>query len=170
MWAYRAKGNDAAVERVAKGLAEITLFADVAHCELATLAYDRGDAAEAERHYLKSLAPEDRDRPFVAVVVRALHAVEARPEAMRVIGAHAGGVNSSLFCARMILRVYDWMFIGPDQVGKRIMQRLWAPRHKALWSNPEFKKMLIETGVVAYWRRHGWPDRCRPKGDDFICD
>ena len=40
-----------------------------------------------------------------------------------------------------------------------------------LRSHPEFKKLLVEMGVVDYWRQTGkWGDGCKPVGaDDFQC-
>lgn len=48
---------------------------------------------------------------------------------------------------------------------------LWIPSYSRLRSHPEFKKLLVEMGVVDYWRQTGeWGDRCRPVGtDDFQC-
>jgi hypothetical protein len=37
-------------------------------------------------------------------------------------------------------------------------------------SNPKLKALLRNAGLVDYWKKHGWPDRCRAKGeDDFEC-
>jgi hypothetical protein len=49
--------------------------------------------------------------------------------------------------------------------------RLWLAPHSGLRSHPEFKKLLIETGVADYWRQTGkWGDGCKPVGaDDFQC-
>ncbi|MCR9137359.1 MAG: tetratricopeptide repeat protein [Alphaproteobacteria bacterium] len=34
----------------------------------------------------------------------------------------------------------------------------------------EFKSLIEEQGIAAYWRERGWPERCRPlDGDDFEC-
>ena len=34
-----------------------------------------------------------------------------------------------------------------------------------------FKKFAKLAGFVDYWKKHGWPDKCRPQGaDDFVCD
>jgi tetratricopeptide (TPR) repeat protein len=48
---------------------------------------------------------------------------------------------------------------------------LWMAPYSALRSHPEFKKLLIETGVAEYWRQTGkWGDGCKPVGsDDFQC-
>ena len=36
---------------------------------------------------------------------------------------------------------------------------------------PEFKDLVVEAGLVEYWRQFGWADACRPLGeDDFVCD
>jgi hypothetical protein len=35
---------------------------------------------------------------------------------------------------------------------------------------PEFKELLVKRGLVDYWRATGWPDVCRPIGEnDFDC-
>ena len=48
---------------------------------------------------------------------------------------------------------------------------LWITPYSGLRSRPEFKKLLIETGVADYWRQTGkWGDGCKPVGaDDFQC-
>ena len=48
---------------------------------------------------------------------------------------------------------------------------LWTAPYSGLRGHPEFKKLLIETGVADYWRKSGrWGDGCRPVGaDDFQC-
>jgi TolB-like protein len=48
---------------------------------------------------------------------------------------------------------------------------LWMAPYSNLRSHPEFKKLLIETGLADYWRQTGkWGDGCKPVGtDDFQC-
>jgi len=48
---------------------------------------------------------------------------------------------------------------------------LWLVPFSDLRSHPEFKKLLIETGLADYWRQTGkWGDGCKPVGaDDFQC-
>jgi TolB-like protein len=45
-------------------------------------------------------------------------------------------------------------------------------RYPAGWRNsPGFKRKLEAQGVVAYWRKHGYPPQCRASGaGDFTCD
>lgn len=48
---------------------------------------------------------------------------------------------------------------------------LWLAPYSGLRGHPEFKKLLVETGVADYWRQTGkWGDGCKPVGaDDFQC-
>jgi hypothetical protein len=48
---------------------------------------------------------------------------------------------------------------------------LWLASYSGLRAHPEFKKLLIETGLADYWRQTGkWGDACKPVGaDDFEC-
>jgi TolB-like protein/DNA-binding winged helix-turn-helix (wHTH) protein len=50
--------------------------------------------------------------------------------------------------------------------------------HAQIWNNwavdfrqdPRFKDWVAALGYVKFWRKHGWPDRCRPTGpNDFEC-
>jgi TolB-like protein/DNA-binding winged helix-turn-helix (wHTH) protein len=49
---------------------------------------------------------------------------------------------------------------------------LWNAPYSNVRAHPEFKKLLIETGVADYWRQTGkWGDGCKPLGaDDFQCE
>lgn len=44
------------------------------------------------------------------------------------------------------------------------------PAGQIMLRDPRIKAKLIEYGFVAYWRKKGWPQGCRPLGDDdFEC-
>jgi len=49
--------------------------------------------------------------------------------------------------------------------------QFWTTPHSSIRAHPEFKRLLIQTGVVDYWRQTGqWGDGCKPVGaDDFQC-
>ncbi len=48
---------------------------------------------------------------------------------------------------------------------------LWLPQLKEMRQLPEFKALLRDIGIVAHWQQYGWPDICRPLGnDDFHCN
>lgn len=48
---------------------------------------------------------------------------------------------------------------------------LWNAPYSDLRAQPDFKRLLVETGVVDYWRQTGrWGDGCGPLGpEDFQC-
>jgi len=48
---------------------------------------------------------------------------------------------------------------------------LWNSPYSGVRAHPNFKRLLVETGVAAYWRQTGrWGDGCRATGaDDFQC-
>lgn len=52
---------------------------------------------------------------------------------------------------------YQWVF--------------WQPESRALRQDPAFTRYLQRSGLLAYWREHGWPPVCRPlAGDGVACD
>jgi len=47
---------------------------------------------------------------------------------------------------------------------------LWYPVMSEVRQLPEFKELVTDINLVAYWRASGWADLCRPLGDDdFEC-
>jgi tetratricopeptide (TPR) repeat protein len=50
--------------------------------------------------------------------------------------------------------------------------QFWTSPHSSIRAHPEFKRLLIQTGVVDYWRQTGrWGDGCKPIGaNDFQCE
>jgi len=50
------------------------------------------------------------------------------------------------------------------------MSALWYPMMADVRQLPEFKKVVSDLNLVAYWRSYGWPDMCAPLGEaDFRC-
>ena len=48
---------------------------------------------------------------------------------------------------------------------------LWCPAMQKTRQTTRFKEFAREVGLVDYWKEYGWPDLCRPVGDDdFVCD
>ena len=48
---------------------------------------------------------------------------------------------------------------------------LWYPVMSEVRKLPEFKRFATDVNLVDYWRAHGWPDVCRPRGEaDFVCE
>jgi TolB-like protein/class 3 adenylate cyclase len=47
----------------------------------------------------------------------------------------------------------------------------WYPVFHDVRQTLRFKEWVREIGLVDYWKEYGWPDLCRPIGDDdFVCD
>jgi TolB-like protein len=62
-----------------------------------------------------------------------------------------------------VIENQDWFWITTSW-------RSNGPAH-AIRQTAEFKAMLSELGLVDHYRQHGWPDLCRPLGEeDFECD
>lgn len=52
-----------------------------------------------------------------------------------------------------------------------ILMYVWLPQFKDARRLPQFKTLMRDMGVVAYWQEYGWPAVCRPRGtNDFECD
>jgi TolB-like protein/DNA-binding winged helix-turn-helix (wHTH) protein/Flp pilus assembly protein TadD len=47
---------------------------------------------------------------------------------------------------------------------------LWAKDLAWLRRDPAFQHFLRDNGILAYWRKHGFPLQCRAQGDDAICE
>jgi hypothetical protein len=138
-----------------------------------------GNLAEAERHFrawMKKMPawPASTAAPVIAAfnsrtaiqsAVIAINKARLKDPSLGVvpllmIGAQDDFVDAISFEAMRgnktrvaIYLPYLWRFVAADKG--------MSPRHKAL---------MQKVGLVDYWKKHGWPDRCRPKGeDDFEC-
>jgi len=48
---------------------------------------------------------------------------------------------------------------------------MWLPVMRKVRVTPGFKQYVRKIGLVDYWNKFGWPELCRPVGDDdFMCD
>jgi TolB-like protein/DNA-binding winged helix-turn-helix (wHTH) protein len=53
---------------------------------------------------------------------------------------------------------------------KQMHAQIWNNWAVALRRDPRFKEWVGALGYVDFWRKYGWPDRCKPTGsDDFEC-
>jgi TolB-like protein len=39
-----------------------------------------------------------------------------------------------------------------------------------LRQDPRFRKLVVDSGLLEYWRKWGWSDYCEPDGNSFRCD
>jgi len=68
-------------------------------------------------------------------------------------------------------RAFD---LGIDPVNDiknaQIHAQIWNNWAVAFRQDPRFKEWIRKLGYVDFWRKNGWPDRCRPTGlEDFEC-
>ena len=47
---------------------------------------------------------------------------------------------------------------------------LFFPDARVLRQDPRFRELVVESGLLDYWRQWGWSDYCEPDGDSFRCD
>ena len=55
--------------------------------------------------------------------------------------------------------------------GNMPMFWMWEPNLQPWRRSESFRERVRESGMLAYWRKYGWPDLCRPVGEEnFECD
>jgi hypothetical protein len=48
---------------------------------------------------------------------------------------------------------------------------MWTPMLRDMRRSDAFRERVRDSGMLAYWQKYGWPDKCRAVGDnDFACD
>ena len=48
---------------------------------------------------------------------------------------------------------------------------MWSQSLSEFRQSEAFRNRVRDSGMLAYWRTHGWPDLCHPVGTaDFECD
>jgi TolB-like protein/DNA-binding winged helix-turn-helix (wHTH) protein/Tfp pilus assembly protein PilF len=72
-------------------------------------------------------------------------------------------------------------YLGENEIALRLLSRAfagsalltyvaWLPVFDEVRELPAFKSLLVDIGLVDYWRSTGWPDVCRPtSATDFDC-
>jgi TolB-like protein/DNA-binding winged helix-turn-helix (wHTH) protein len=95
--------------------------------------------------------------------VRHLAAAVSPPDRMRdVLITHWAAYYGE---AELALEMLNRMSPGAADDGL-----LWRPVMRDVRKLPAFKELVRREGLVEYWREYGWPEFCRPLGeDDFEC-
>jgi hypothetical protein len=69
-------------------------------------------------------------------------------------GAPSGDRSTSFWARVRSHKIIQW------RIGFHDMRKL-----------PRFEEFARQIGLVDYWKQYGWPDMCRPFGEnDFECD
>jgi len=70
-----------------------------------------------------------------------------------------------------IISAYFGNFERSATIWEDVISWIWSPDVALFRQSPEFKQGIARMGLEKYWRKHGFPARCRPLGeDDFECD
>ena len=57
-----------------------------------------------------------------------------------------------------------------DVKNVQLLAQIWNNWAIEFRQDPRFKEWVAALGYVDFWRKHGWPDRCRPTSlSDFEC-
>jgi len=168
---HGARGQfEPALAEVAKGeeLRSVT-FADLVRGTIRLAQGDGPGAVESWNRYfqqrgIRTQAPQ--------LVVEALGDPRGRPRALAAIDDLPP--DEFVFYSSVILgdadraaRVVQKLERGTDVMDNVIWWDLARPFRKTAG----FRQLVRAVGLEQLWRARGWPDKCRPKGDDdFVCD
>jgi TolB-like protein/DNA-binding winged helix-turn-helix (wHTH) protein len=50
------------------------------------------------------------------------------------------------------------------------LRELWGKDAREFRAQPRFRELVLRLNLLEHWRKSGWADVCRPKGDSFECD
>jgi TolB-like protein len=104
----------------------------------------------------------------LAAVRKAYAALDTVPATARsLIRLTLGSAAARFGDPELALKAFeDSMQWSPEQ-----LYLIWRPVFRDMRQLPRFKQFARDTGLVAYWREYGWPDLCRPVGeDDLTCE
>lgn len=174
------RADDDKAGRLAQKVSQSSVaFGKSALWTLAVIAHDAGDADQAEKFFRAFMSQSKRDDAITEPVVRAIKFAANRAAALEAIEKHRK--KDPTFEPERIC-----FFLGDDdayfdalnvrlangETGRvaYMSQFGWRRIFQGKGLHPKHKELMRKLGLVDYWKKHGWPDRCRPKGeDDFEC-
>jgi TolB-like protein/DNA-binding winged helix-turn-helix (wHTH) protein len=134
---------------------------------------------ETARDLLRGVRMRSGTMPaeYAGLLIDALEDPSRKDDIVRMIvaAADAGELDKLVgFESLLILgspRAFD---LGIDPVkdikNLQLHAQIWNNWATAFRRDPRFKEWVAALGYVDFWRKYGWPDRCRPTGlNDFEC-
>lgn len=73
----------------------------------------------------------------------------------------------------LVFEVLDVKGVPPFEQGAPTETQfimMFTPGLAAARQHPRFRRMVVESGLLDYWKKWGWADLCEPDGDSFRCD
>lgn len=133
------------------------------------LALGRGDALEDVDEII-GISPDTRallsDISDIEKVRQAVRDYNSRPDKVPVeatyysaLAAYAGEHELAVELMRYSLQDV-WL----------ALHWLWLPVFDETRELESFRELLRDSGMVAYWEQHGWPQVCQPVDASFVCE
>ena len=138
----------------------------------------RRDYADA-RKFAEALPSEDRWRAPELAAIEALQDPSRWPAVMILVEASERPQQGEPALYNFVRFLRPDPDIPRDIAGLETVQRdgyasynlvLWQVEYRSHRQHPAFAAFLRRTGLEAYYRKHGWPDLCRPAGAAIACD
>jgi TolB-like protein len=74
------------------------------------------------------------------------------------------------FIFEVLLGEGDSGFPGGDVPTEVVFINMFHSNDGFLRQDPRFRKLVVDSGLLDYWRKWGWSDYCEADGDSFRCD
>lgn len=69
------------------------------------------------------------------------------------------------------LALKEYGYLADQLWGGETKQWMWMRSFSKFRQSEPFKRKIRESGILAYWKKYGWPDLCHAVGDDdFSCN
>ena len=115
------------------------------------------------------------DEPVFGLVREAVQNPAKKPTALRALAAAEANRKVYLSIEYARLGEFDAAF---DRIERPMfthgdynpLHDLWWPDARVLRAQRRFRVVAERLNLVDHWRKSGWADVCRPKGDSFECD
>lgn len=151
---------------------------------LARVALARGDTPTWTSTY--HLVFSNEKLPYHVLLTHIKRLILSPPEERAAARQRFWSVASELgFNREQLLAAPGWIYLPVDflmaveeyerwsetfwTVGSKSW--IWLPELQPWRRSESFRRRVRDSGMLAYWQKHGWPDLCRPLGnDDFACD
>lgn len=66
--------------------------------------------------------------------------------------------------------IFDFLDSNPDAPTETKFILFFVPDAGKLRQDPRFHEMIVNSGLLDYWKKWGWSDYCRADGESFQCD
>jgi TolB-like protein len=107
---------------------------------------------------------DDGDIDGALELIRRLASENQAPARLTHLSAWAAYVGDAEYALQLFAAAVS------DTGSGQLMAYAWVPVFGELRQLEGFRDLMREIGLVDYWQTRGWPDTCRPLGDDnFVC-